>query len=162
MMIGVADIDGFVEEACHIHPRKEGQASMIDGAGSAGTVTANFFLNFIRLKVCPILGDLSKEQFRSIVFIDNATVNIHPGVKEAIEAKDAYLIYGAPYSPDKNPIEKMFSVYKAYLKRFKGDDWVRRHGHSLEGATAKKARIFIENAVSQVCGRSVQMLLTTI
>ena len=74
--------------------------------------------------------------------MDNATVHMHPGVKEAIEAKGAYLIYGAPYSPDKNPIEKMFSVYKTYLKRYEGDDWVRRHELSLEAVTPKKAKNF--------------------
>ena len=52
-----------------------------------------------------------------MVLMDNASVHMHPGVKEAINSKGAYLLYGAAYSPDLNPIEKMFSVYKACLKR---------------------------------------------
>ena len=36
----------------------------------------------------------------------------------------------------------MFSVYKAYLKRFDGEDWVRRHELALGAVTPKKARNF--------------------
>mmetsp|Transcript_5067 Transcript_5067/g.10687 ORF Transcript_5067/g.10687 Transcript_5067/m.10687 type:complete len:113 (+) Transcript_5067:761-1099(+) len=112
-MIGVADIEGFIPKACHIHPRVKGKFSSISGAGSAGTVTVDLFLKFIQIKVCPFLGDLSLGEIRSVVMM---------GVKDAIADKGAYLLYGAPYSPDLNPIKKVFSVYKAYLKRFDGED----------------------------------------
>jgi hypothetical protein len=40
-----------------------------------------------------------------------------PRVRAAIREAGAILIYLPPYSPELNPIEKMFSVYKARLKR---------------------------------------------
>jgi transposase len=39
------------------------------------------------------------------------------GVREAIEAAGAYLIYLPPYSPDSNPIEMAFSKPKAVLRK---------------------------------------------
>ena len=39
------------------------------------------------------------------------------GVKEAIEAKGAHLVYLPPYSPDFDPIEESFSKIKSILRR---------------------------------------------
>ena len=39
------------------------------------------------------------------------------GVREAIEAAGASLIFLPPYSPDFNPIEKAFSKLKALLRK---------------------------------------------
>jgi transposase len=39
------------------------------------------------------------------------------GVRKAIEAKGATLLYLPPYSPDFNPIEKAFSKLKALLRK---------------------------------------------
>jgi transposase len=38
------------------------------------------------------------------------------GVREAIEARGAILLYLPPYSPDLNPIEQAFSKLKALLR----------------------------------------------
>lgn len=38
-------------------------------------------------------------------------------MREPIEDDGAKIVYTAPYSPDLNPIEFFFSVYKAALKR---------------------------------------------
>ena len=52
-----------------------------------------------------------------------------------IRATGAYLLYTAPYSPDLNPIELCFNVYKSYLKKhehlFKYD-WYGTHLIALE------------------------------
>ena len=40
--------------------------------------------------------------------MDNALINMHPDVKEKINERGIYLLYGAPFSPDLNPIEKKF------------------------------------------------------
>nr|WP_074710702.1 transposase [Nitrosomonas eutropha] len=45
--------------------------------------------------------------------IDNLSCHKVPGVRAAIEAAGATLLYLPPYSPDLNPIEKMFSKRKA-------------------------------------------------
>jgi transposase len=40
------------------------------------------------------------------------------GVREAIEAVGAKLLYLPPYSPDFNPIEQVFSKLKALLRKY--------------------------------------------
>ena len=54
-----------------------------------------------------------------IVFMDNASVHMAEGVEEAIEAKGAILFYLPAYSPDFNPIEQLFSKFKAFLRKMK-------------------------------------------
>ncbi|TXH75546.1 MAG: IS630 family transposase, partial [Lysobacteraceae bacterium] len=52
-----------------------------------------------------------------IVVADNLSCHKVVGIREAIEAVGATLCYLPPYSPDLNPIEKMFSKLKAMLRR---------------------------------------------
>ncbi len=51
-----------------------------------------------------------------IVIMDNLSSHKVAGVREAITAVDAYLLYLPPYSPDLNPIEQAFSKLKALLR----------------------------------------------
>ena len=69
------------------------------------------FLAYVSTFLCPTLspGD--------IVIADNLSSHKVAGVKEAIAAKGATLRYLPPYSPDLNPIEKMFSKLKALLRK---------------------------------------------
>jgi transposase len=71
------------------------------------------FLAYIKQCLVPTLkqGD--------IVLMDNSSPHKTKGVIEAIEAKDAYVIYIPTYSPDLNPIENMWSKVKAYLRKVK-------------------------------------------
>jgi transposase len=52
-----------------------------------------------------------------IVIMDNLGSHKRPGVRAAIEAAGATLLYLPPYSPDFNPIEKAFSKLKALLRK---------------------------------------------
>lgn len=52
-----------------------------------------------------------------IVVMDNLPAHKISGVREAIEAADARLLYLPPYSPDFNPIEMAFSKLKALLRK---------------------------------------------
>ncbi len=52
-----------------------------------------------------------------IVIMDNVSVHKVAGVREAIEARGAFLFYLPPYSPDLNPIEQFFSKLKAILRK---------------------------------------------
>lgn len=52
-----------------------------------------------------------------IVVMDNLGSHKGDGVRDAIEAAGAKLLYLPPYSPDFNPIEKAFSKLKAYLRK---------------------------------------------
>jgi transposase len=51
-----------------------------------------------------------------IVVMDNLSSHKGAGVRAAIEAAGAYLLYLPPYSPDFNPIENAFSKLKALLR----------------------------------------------
>ncbi len=51
-----------------------------------------------------------------LVIMDNLASHKVSGVREAIEAVGAELIYLPPYSPDFNPIEQVFAKLKALLR----------------------------------------------
>jgi len=52
-----------------------------------------------------------------IVVIDNLSAHKVDGVRAAIEARGATLLYLPPYSPDLNPIEMAFAKLKALLRK---------------------------------------------
>ncbi len=56
-------------------------------------------------------------QTGDVVIMDNLGSHKGSGVREAIEAAGAKLLYLPPYSPDFNPIEKAFSKLKALLRK---------------------------------------------
>jgi transposase len=51
-----------------------------------------------------------------IVVMDNLAAHKASGIREAIEAAGASLLYLPPYSPDFNPIENMWSKLKTHLR----------------------------------------------
>jgi transposase len=79
---------------------------VIDGAMNGAT-----FLAYVEQFLAPTLkpGDL--------VIMDNLPSHKVAGVREAIEARGAQLIYLPPYSPDLNPIEQAFAKLKALLRK---------------------------------------------
>ena len=76
-----------------------------------GPMDGALFLAYVRTFLCPSLrpGD--------IVIADNLSSHKVTGVREAIEAVGATICYLPPYSPDLNPIEKLFAKLKALLRR---------------------------------------------
>jgi transposase len=52
-----------------------------------------------------------------IVIMDNLQAHKVAGVRQAIEAAGAVLLYLPPYSPDLNPIEQLFAKLKALLRK---------------------------------------------
>ena len=59
------------------------------------------------------------------------------GIRQAIEARGAILLYLPPYSPDFNPIENAFAKLKAHVRRHDA-----RTIDALEGAAADALRQF--------------------
>ena len=57
-----------------------------------------------------------------IVVMDNLSVHKNVAARAAIEAAGAKVWYLPPYSPDLNPIEKMWSKVKALLRKSKARD----------------------------------------
>jgi transposase len=79
---------------------------------------------------CVFDGAINGERFRAwveqalaptlqpgdVVVMDNLPAHKVKGVREAIEATGARLLYLPPYSPDLNPIEQAFAKLKALLR----------------------------------------------
>jgi transposase len=79
---------------------------VIDGAMNGETFRA-----YIEQFLAPTLAQ------GDIVIMDNLASHKVAGVREAIEARGASLIYLPPYSPDLNPIEQAFAKLKALLRK---------------------------------------------
>jgi transposase len=79
---------------------------VIDGAMNGETFRA-YIEQFLAPTLAP--GD--------IVIMDNLPSHKVTGVRDAIEARGASLIYLPPYSPDLNPIEQAFAKLKALLRK---------------------------------------------
>jgi transposase len=75
-----------------------------------GAINGEIFLAYVRQQLVPTLaaGD--------VVIMDNLSSHKRVGVREAIEAAGATLLYLPPYSPDFNPIENAFAKFKGLLK----------------------------------------------
>ena len=56
---------------------------------------------------------------RDIVVMDNLAPHKHPEILQLLERSGAEVWHLPPYSPDFNPIEKMWSKIKAYLRKAK-------------------------------------------
>ena len=127
-MIASVDVNGFIDGTVDCVLRR-------DSDEEQDTVDAEYFEGWVEIFLCPVLGDYAKGEPRSIVVMDNAATHMSERVAELIKAKGAYLLYTAPYSPDLNPIEYCFNIYKAYLKRNTVEldsDWYAAHVAALE------------------------------
>lgn len=80
-------------------------AALFDGATNGAR-----FRTYVTDTLVPVLrpGD--------IVILDNLQAHKVTGVREAIEAVGAKLLYLPPYSPDFNPIEQVFAKLKSLLR----------------------------------------------
>jgi hypothetical protein len=144
-LIGACDINGFVLQACHLVERETNAAN---NDPDRGTVDMKKFETYVETKLIPVLGAYSSWEPRSIVVMDNASIHISQEVIDLINDAGAQIIFTAPYSPDLNPIEFMFSVYKAGLKRYQlfgGYTWWDAHVLALKDVSPKKATNFFNN-----------------
>ncbi len=76
-----------------------------------GPINATAFEAYVEQFLAPTL------QPGDIVVMDNLSSHKGPKVRALIEAVGAKLLYLPPYSPDFNPIEKLFSKLKALLRK---------------------------------------------
>jgi transposase len=75
-----------------------------------GAINGRAFRAYIEQMLAPTLAP------DDIVVMDNLGSHKVEGVREAIEAQGARLLYLPPYSPDLNPIELAFSKLKRLLR----------------------------------------------
>ena len=78
-----------------------------------GALDGQLFLAYVKQQLAPTLraGD--------VVVMDNLSVHKVAGVRAAIEAVGARLVYLPPYSPDFNPIEQAFAKLKWLVRSAK-------------------------------------------
>jgi transposase len=76
-----------------------------------GPMNGNAFLAYVEQILAPSLKP------DDIVVMDNLSAHKVPGIRQAIEATGARLLYLPPYSPDFNPIEQLFAKLKALLRK---------------------------------------------
>ena len=76
-----------------------------------GPMDGEMFLAYVRQFLCPTL------QPGDTVILDNLSSHKVVGVEAAITASGARVRFLPPYSPDLNPIEKLFSKLKARLRK---------------------------------------------
>lgn len=76
-----------------------------------GAINGDIFRAYVEQVLAPAL------QRGDIVILDNLSSHKVAGVRQAIEATGATLVYLPPYSPDLNPIEHAFAKLKALLRK---------------------------------------------
>jgi transposase len=75
-----------------------------------GPMTGDVFRAYVEQMLAPALSP------DDVVVMDNLAAHKVAGVREAIRAAGASVLYLPPYSPDLNPIEQLFAKLKAMLR----------------------------------------------
>lgn len=78
-----------------------------------GGTTAERFADYLKNTLLPTLTGTD------IIVMDNMRSHHAKEVKEILDTSGIGYLYLPPYSPDLNPIEKMWSKIKAYLRKVK-------------------------------------------
>lgn len=78
-----------------------------------GGTTAERFVEYLKETLLPSLSN------DDIIIMDNMRSYHAKAVKQVLDASGIRYLYLPPYSPDFNPIEKMWSKLKAYLGKAK-------------------------------------------
>ena len=87
-------------------------------------------------------------QAGDIVVMDNLSSHKVAGIREAIDSVGASIWYLPPYSPDLNPIEKMWSKVKAWLRRVAArtvDGLLQAVGDALRAVAADECRAYFRS-----------------
>jgi len=109
----------LIEKVPHGHWKTTTLIAALDDQGMRcattvdGAVNGDVFTAFIEQVLAPTLKPGDK------VIMDNLSAHKVSGVREAIEAVGAEVIYLPPYSPDLNPIELAFSKLKQLMRSAK-------------------------------------------
>jgi len=118
-------------------------AGMVVDSATDGDV----FEAYVRTTLAPALrpGD--------IAILDNLSPHRRAAVAEIIRARGARILFLPPYSPDLNPIEKMWSKVKAIIRSLKPRTVEALHAaisHAFSQITPEDARSFFES-----CGYTI-------
>jgi transposase len=101
------------------------------------------FLAWVRQGLVPVLHQDDR------VIMDNLATHKVAGVRQAIEAAGATLLYLPPYSPDFNPIENRWSKIKQILRSLAprtGEELLQAAKAAFAAVSAADCRGFFLNA----------------
>ena len=107
-----------------------------------GPTDAIVFRSYVEQCLAPSL------QAGDIVVMDNLASHKVTGVREAIDSAGASVWYLPPYSPDLNPIEKMWSKVKAWLRRVAArtvEGLIQTVGEALRAVDADECRAYFRS-----------------
>jgi transposase len=113
-----------------------------------GPMTGAIFRIYVEEVLAPMLGP------GDVVVMDNLPAHKVTGVREAIHAAEAGLLYLPPYSPDLNPIEQLFAKLKTLLRKAAArsrDALWSTIGGLLEAFSPQECRNYIRN-----CGYALE------
>jgi len=108
-----------------------------------GAITGDLFRAYVQQHLAPTLhpGDL--------VILDNLSAHQVVGIRSAIEAAQARLVYRPPYSPDLNPSEQLFAKLRRLLQtaaeRTITSLW-RRIGECVDRFTPEECANYLRHA----------------
>lgn len=107
-----------------------------------GATTKDIFKAYVEQILLPTLkaGD--------IVVLDNLSAHKNKEIRDLIESVGAELWFLPPYSPDLNPIEKMWSKIKSILRRLKArteEALINAVAKALDAITAKDVKGWFES-----------------
>ena len=107
-----------------------------------GATNKEVFQAYVRHILLPTLkaGD--------VVVLDNLSAHKNKAIRDLIKSVGAELWYLPPYSPDLNPIEKMWSKIKAILRTLKArteESLINAVAKALEAVTADDAKGWFES-----------------
>ncbi len=112
-----------------------------------GAMDGEAFAAWVEKILVPVLRP------RDIVVMDNLSSHKEKTVRPAIEAAGARVLDLPPYSPDLNPIEKMWSKIKTHLRRAKArcaDTLCAAVGQALDAVTTQDIKGWFES-----CGYNI-------
>jgi transposase len=108
-----------------------------------GPMTGEAFRAYVEQALAPVLGP------GDVVAMDNLAAHKVAGVREAIQAAGASILYLPPYSPDLNPIEQAFAKLEAGLRkagaRTRDAPWTTI-GQLLDAFTLDECRNYLANS----------------
>jgi transposase len=107
-----------------------------------GATTQDIFRAYVEHILLPTL------QSGDIVILDNLSAHKGQEVRKLIESIGAQLWFLPPYSPDMNPIEKMWSKIKAILRKLKArteESLIHAIAKALDAVTADDAKGWFES-----------------
>ena len=148
-LLAACDWNGFIWD---VYETVRQKSSSGDTDSSHGTIDEDRFLEWVRTKLFPTLGDHTLGQPCSIIVMDNDTIHENPEVESFINSKGAILIKLPAYFPDLNQIELMFGKYKKYLKRHNSEPWDMAYKNGLCCVSLGMANDFFKKTTDTHCG----------